>query len=389
MKIGGKGVVILTAILLTGAVVWSLLPSPVPVEVAGVEARTLTVVIEEQGRTRARDPFIVAAPINGRLLRPTLEIGDQITQGQEIARIAVAPDDRRTEAMAQANLAAAQARRAAAEAELLEAESAYARARNEEERRGELFKTNVASAEEVEYYKQVTDASEAKQLSMRAALQAADAEVDSAQSLLLGSMPANENSILAVSAPVTGTVYQVYEESERVVQAGTPLYAISGENALEVIVDLLTQDAVQVSVGQPLLASGWGGDEVLLGEVTRIEPQAFTRVSALGVEEQRVNVIGSLQKVPANLGAEYRIDAGIVVWQQENVLTVPTSAIFQRQGRWHTFVVSAGRARSRAIGIGRRNAEYAQVLEGLAAGEQVIQFPSDLIGEGVAVEPAR
>jgi HlyD family secretion protein len=384
MKLNMKGSGLMAAALFAAAVLWALLqPEVVPVTTGVVAPRTLAVVIEEQGRTRAQDPFVVAAPISGRLLRPALEAGDAVAAGDVIARIAVSPDDRRTEAVSQANLLAAQARRSAAEAAVLEAESASARARNEEQRRAELAKTGVATAEEIDYYRQVTDAAEARLLSMRAALQEADAEIERARSFLLGGD--DDAGVLAITAPVSGTVYRVHEQNERVVPAGTPLYELSRDNALEIVVDLLTQDAVRVRAGHPLLITGWGGTEVLRGAVERIEPQAFTRISALGVEEQRVNVIGALPAVPAGLGAEYRIDAAIVVWEESDVLTVPASAVFQREGRWQVFVVDDERAHLRSIGTGQRNRDYVQVLNGLEAGAEVVVFPSDLVGDGVRV----
>lgn len=372
--------------LFAALLAWVLLrPDVIAVDTALAGTRTLTVTIEEQGRTRARDPFIVAAPISGRLLRPAFEPGDEVEAGAIIARIAVPPDDRRTEAMAQANLAAAQARRAAAESVVAEAESAVARARREEERRAELFKTGMATPEELEFYGQAVVSAEARLASMRAALQAADAEVASAQSRLLGSTADDTDGILDVTAPVAGTVYRVFEENERVLPAGTPLYALSHDNALEIVVDLVTQDAVRVSAGQPLRLTGWGGNEVLEGYVARIEPQAFTKVSALGVEEQRVNVIGTLQAVPPGLGAEYRVEAAIVVAQHDDVLTVPSSAVFRRGETWQVFTVEEGRARLRTLVVGERNRDFIEVREGLQPGAEVIEFPSDLVVDGVRV----
>ena len=373
------------ALVITVALALVLRPEKIAVQVGTVETRPLTVMIEEQGRTRARDPFLVAAPINGRLLRPALEAGDNVQAGQIIARIAVAPDDRRATAVAQASVAAAEARREAAAATLQDAEGVLARARNEEERRAELFKTGIATAEEIEYYRQLTDSAAARVESLRASLQATEAEVISARSLLLGSDADNEAGILAVTSPVNGTVYRVFEESERVLQAGTPLYSLSHDNALEIVVDLLTQEAVRVQPGQPLQITGWGGSERLTGSVMRVEPQAFTRISALGVEEQRVNVIGSLPNVPPSLGAEYRVDVGIIVAHLEAALTLPASAAFQREDRWYCYVNADGRAHLREFTIGLRNRDYLQVIDGIAAGEQVVLFPSGLIMDGVAI----
>lgn len=385
-----KGVGLLAAAAFAALLLWALLrPEIVMVETALAERRTLTVTIEEQGRTRARDPFIIAAPINGRLLRPAFEAGDEVEAGTVIARIAVPPDDRRTEAMAQANLAAAQARRAAAESAVGEAESAHARALREEERRGELAKTGMATPEEVEFYAQAAIAAEARLASMRAALQAAEAEVASAQSRLLGNDPDDADGIFDVTAPVSGTLYRVFEENERVVPAGTPLYALSHDNALEVVVDLVTQDAVHVSPGQMLRLTGWGGREMLPGYVTRIEPQAFTKISALGVEEQRVNVIGALQALPPGLGAEYRVDVAIVVAEIADALTVPAGAVFRRGEQWQVFTVEDGRARLRALEIGQRNRDYVEVRAGLEPAAAVIVFPSDLVVDGVRVRTER
>jgi len=373
------------AVVVILAVVFAMSPTPLPVETALVEERTLTILVEEQGRTRARDPFVVAAPINGRLLRIQLDEGNHVEQGQIIARIALAPEDRRTEATYRANLTAAEARQAAAEAALMEAESAVARARREEERRGELLKNNLISQEELEYYYQVTDSAEARRLSAQATQAAAAAEVESARSRLLGISTDNEEGVLDITAPVSGTIYRVYEESERVVQAGTPLMDISNDDSLEIIIDLLTQDAVKVSPGDPILVTGWGEDRVISARVSYIEPQAFTKISALGVEEQRVNVISEFLEPTSPLGAGYRIEAGIVVWEEDNVLTVPTSALFQRSSTWQVFVVTGDTVELRALTLGQRGREYAQVLDGLRADDRIVLYPSDLISEGITV----
>lgn len=371
--------------LIVVVVIYATRPSPLPVEVAAIEARTLTILVEEQGRTRARDPYLVAAPITGRLLRSQLNEGDHVDRGQVISRIALAPEDQRTEAVSRANLTAAQARHAAAEAALMEAESAVARARREEERRGELLKNNLISQEEMEYYYQVTDSAEARLLSTQANISATEAEIESARSRLLGVSPDNEEGVLEVMAPVDGTIYRVYEESERVVSAGSPLFDISNDDSLEIVIDLMTQDAVKVAAGDPILVTGWGEDRVISARVITIEPQAFTKVSALGVEEQRVNVIAEFLEPSQPLGAGYRIEAGIVVWEQDRVLTVPTSAIFQRTNTWQVFAVVDDKVELRSLELGQRGREYAQVLDGLNENDVVVLYPSDLIEEGITV----
>lgn len=376
---------ILTALVLV-VVVIVMRPSPLGVEVGQVTFRPLTITVEEQGRTRARDPYIVAAPISGRLLRSELDEGDKVSRGQIIARIALAPDDRRTLAIYQAELTAAQARHAAGEAALMEAQSAFSRALKEEERRGELFKSNLISSEEMDTYRQQTDVAEARLRSVQASLEASAAEVESARSRLLGMDADSEEAVHQVSSPVDGTIYRSFEDSERVVQAGTSLYAISNDDRLEIVIDLLTQDAVQVEPEDPILISGWGGEQTLSARVSYVEPEAFTKVSALGVEEQRVNVIAELLETPETLGAGYRIEAAIVIWEQENVLTVPVSAVFQRGDSWHTFVAQNGKVELRPLQLGRRNRDFAQVIGGIEEGELVILYPSDLVSEGVNIE---
>jgi len=213
------------------------------------------------------------------------------------------------------------------------------------------------------------------------------ADETSARALLMGSSGSDsENPTVQVYAPASGTIQLVHERGDRVIAAGTPLFQISNEDALELIIDLLTQDAVRVYPGDTILITGWGGDDVLMGKVDYVEPQAFTKYSALGVEEQRVNVVGSLLENNPQLGAGYRIEAAIAVWQQDDVLTVPTSALFRRDNSWHVFLVENDTATLRPVRVGQRSRDYAQVLEGLQRGSEVIAFPSDLVQEGVAVE---
>jgi HlyD family secretion protein len=368
---------------------WIFQPEPVLVELDQVSQRSLVVMVEEQGSTRARDPFVVAAPIAGRLLRSGLNAGDRVEQGQVLARIALPPEDGRREAVLRANLVAAEAREAAARAALMEAESANARAMNDEQRRNELAKNNLTTAEELDYFRQVADSAQARMLSMQASLQAARAEVESARSQLLGIAWENESAVQQVTAPVDGTIYRIHEQSERVVQAGTPLLSLSNDDVLEIVIDVLTQEAVQIQPGAAVLVSGWGGQQVLQARVRRVEPEAFTRVSALGVEEQRVNVIADFSGDTGGLGAGYRVDAGIVVWEADNVLAIPTSAIFQRSGEWYAFVAEDDRARLRALQLGQRNREHAQVLSGVSFGELVIAFPTAIVADGTLIEASR
>ncbi len=373
---------------IAGLLLVFLRPSPIDVEVGLVASGPFFEAVEAQGRTRAINPYRVAAPIAGRLLRTELDEGDRVSSGQVLARIAPTPQDQRSLAFAQANLIATQARFTAAEAALEETRSASARVARELERREELFRNKLASAEETELYRQLATAEQARMRSAEANLRAAEADIESARSFLLGVSPDDGNegeSIIEIMAPVSGTVYKVFEESERVIPAGAPLFEISNQDGLEVIADLLTQDAIKIQAGDTVYITGWGGDQTINAVVKYIEPEAFTKISALGVEEQRVNVIAELLDSPENLGAEYRIEVAIVTWQATEVLTIPSSAIFQRSNGWNTFVVNDGKVETRPLLIGSRGRELSRVVGGVSEGERVILYPSDLINEGAVV----
>jgi len=375
-------------IALVGLGLYILWPVPIAVDTGIVESRPFYEAVQAQGRTRAIDPYTVTSPIAGRLLRSDLDVGDRVATGDIVARIAPTPQDPRTLAFGEANLEAAEARYSAAEAVLEEASAALSRANRELERREELFENDLASAEETELYRQLSVTEQSRTRRAEATIRAAEAEIESARSFLLGVGPTNsidEATIVEISAPVTGTIYSNSEKNERVIPAGTPLLEISNEDNLEAIVDLLTQDAVKVEEGATVYISGWGGDHIINAIVNYIEPEAFTKVSALGVEEQRVNVVIGLLNPPANLGSEYRIEVSIVTWQANEVLTIPTSAIFQRSNGWNTFVVVDGVVEIKPVLIGQRTREVTRVIGGLTEGEQVILYPSDLISEGVAV----
>jgi HlyD family secretion protein len=377
--------VIAGVLIAFGLLFFVLRPVPIAVDTGLVQVRPFSVTVDEQGRTRARNPYTVAAPITGRLLRTTLDEGDRVQQGEVIARIALPPQDRRTLAVSEANVTAADARVAAALATLEQANSTVTRVARELERREELFKQGLTTEEETEFYRQLLIVEKARVASGEANLLAARADLESARSVLLGSGTNKPEGVEEVLAPTNGTIYRVLEESERVVQAGTPLFSVSNQDSMEVVVDLLTQDAVKVDAGDPVRINGWGGDYVINAVVRYIEPEAFTKFSALGVEEQRVNVIADLLDAPANLGAEYRVEVSIVIWQGDNVLTIPSSAIFQRATGWNTFVVVDGEIELRNILIGYRGREYAQVIDGIEEGERVVLFPSDLIEQGIRV----
>ncbi len=374
---------LLICLALAVMLILALQPPVLQVELAAVERRDILLSVQEQGRTRGRDPYVIAAPVAGRLLRTSFNEGDTVIRGQLLAHLALARESPRTEAVLRAELAAAEARQDMVRAELNEAESALGRARREQERRATLLAGNLISREESESFNQVLEVAAARVARLSAAMLAAAAEAESARSRLLGASGDDEDFVQNIFSPVDGTIYRIHERNERVVPAGTPLLEISNEDRLEIVVDLLTQEAVRVAPGQSMLVDGWGGEQILEARVRYVEPEAFTKFSALGVEEQRVNVIADFIDSPDGLGAEYRIEASIITSRIENALTVPASAIFQRSGNWHVYVLEDGRAVSRQIGIGARNQQYAEVLDALSEGELVVLFPSAVLEEGI------
>lgn len=359
--------------------------SELPVEVSEVRLDTLRVLVEEEGRTRARDRYVVAAPVTGRLQRIDMREGDAVGAGEVLARLTPAPEDARARAVTQAQVDAAEARRTQLAAEAERAMAAAAQARREAERREELAAAGALSPEQMEQARlQASTATRAAEASA-SAVDAAAADVRAMRASLQGSDPSGGGPAVPVTAPSAGRVLRVLEESERVVPAGTPLLEIAGASGLEVVVDVLSADAVRITSGDPVLVNEWGGDRTLHGRVRLVEPAAFTEVSALGVEEQRVNVIVDLVDLPAGLGAGFRVEAAVVVWEGVDVLTVPTSSLFQRDGAWHLFAMEGGRARLRRLELGQRSADAAQVLDGVEVGEEVILFPSSDVRDGVRV----
>ncbi len=370
---------------------WRMLGgSAVSVEVAEVRGDTLTVQVEDEGRTRAHDRFVVAAPVAGRVSRSRVEEGADVAEGDVLATVSPPPQDPRLRTEARAAVEAARARLDRAGAAEAEAQGAYDQALREVQRRRPLFDQGALSREAMERYERAASAARATLETARAEVRSAQSDLAAVRARLIDSDPeANPGRTVAVRAPVAGTVLLVLQESERVVQAGAPLFEIADPGGLEVVVDLLTEDAVRVSPGDPVVVTGWGGEETLHGTVRLVEPEAFTEVSALGVKEQRVNVVVDLTWLPASLGSGYKVDAAVIIWQGADVLSVPTSALFERSGGWRVFVVEGGRARLREVRMGRRGADRAEIVTGLEEGDRVILFPSDQVSEGVRVEAAR
>jgi HlyD family secretion protein len=374
------------ALALVALIALSSRGSPLEVETATAQVGPLEVVVEDEGRTRAVDRYIVTAPVAGRVQRITVREGNHVDAEAVLARIEPLPLDAPTRGQLQAQLSAASARLRSARAALAQAAEASAQARRELERRRALVTEGALAAEVLEQFALALELREQERVTAQEGVRAAEADVEGVRALLSGSTGAS-TTLVAVRAPSSGTVLRVPERSERVVAAGEPLVEVGDPAALEVLVDVLTPDAVRIRQGMPARLTGWGGD-TLHATVRRVEPSAFTRVSALGVEEQRVNVILDLAHRPAELGEGYRVDARIIVWEAAAVLTVPTSALFSDAAGWRAFVVEQGRARLRPVEVGERGDARTQVLSGLEEGETVIVFPPDDLVEGARVREA-
>ncbi|MFL5408654.1 MAG: efflux RND transporter periplasmic adaptor subunit [Myxococcales bacterium] len=373
------------ATAIAAGLVWAAWPKPVAVDLATVARGLFEVTVSETGRTRVRNRYAVSAPVSGALSRIGLRPGDAVEGGQLVARILPAEPpllDARTRAEALSRLRAAEASRGRAAAQLDRASTQLAFARTEAERQRKL-----AAAGSVP--ERVRDAAQAEErarggeaLAANFAVQAADAEVEAARATVAavsGRGKAQAEAI--VRAPARGVVLRVLQQSEAPVAAGTPLLEIGEPDELEVVVDLLTQDAMRVLPGAPARIAGLGGED-LPAHVRRVEPSGFTRLSALGVEEQRVCVLLDVSEKVPRLGDGYRVEVAITVFSGADVLQVPASAVFRSGSSWSLFVAEGSRVRLRVVELGQRNEAAVQVLAGVRAGERVLLHPSDRVREG-------
>jgi HlyD family secretion protein len=380
--------------LLSIALIIVFRPASVSVETARVERGLLRVTVDEEGRTRVHDHFVIAAPVAGKLERIDLHEGDRVVPDMIVARIEPVPLDERAKSEAEARLSAARAAKLAADARLEQAKAALDQASRARARTDALVAEGLTSEKEQEEDRLAETTAEREVEAASFAVQVARYEVEAARAALLtvvdpsGGLAAVDNtgdSIQLVRSPVAGRVFRVVTRSEQVVAAGTPLLELGDTSALEVIVDVLSPDAVRIQQGAMMIVEDWGGEAPLLARVRLIEPSAFTKVSALGVEEQRVNVIADFMNPPARLGDGFRVEARIVVWEEEDVLKIPTSALFRQGSGWAVFAVKNGMARLREVDIGKRNISEAEVLGGLSEGEETILYPSDQLEDGVRV----
>ena len=372
------------------ALAFLLRARPAIVETSRVELGAMQVTVEEEGKTRVRDRFVVSSPVAGRLARIALREGDAVEERAVVARLAPVPLDERARAEARARLQAAIAAERAAQARVRKARTVMEQARRDHGRADELAAAGTIPAGMREQA-ELSEETMARDLeSALFAARAAAFDVEAARSALMAAESDRQNGAAAeliVRAPVTGRILRILQESERSVAAGTPLVEIGDPAKLEIVLDLLSSDAVKVRPGAPMLVQG-GEGRPLRARVRTVEPSAFTKVSALGVEEQRVNVIADFIEPAGRLGDGYRVEAAIILWEGADVVRAPASSLFRRDSNWAAFVVEGGRARRRNVVVGQRNSEVAQIVRGLRPGEVVIVHPGDGIEEGSRVRPS-
>ena len=377
--------------LIVGAIVLAALwPEATEVDAAPVERGPLQVTLDEDGETRVRHRFVVSAPLSGRLQRIGLEPGDQVVGGRTVvARLTPAPApliDPRTQAELRAALAASRAALGSAQAERDRAAAALARVRSSLKRHASLARAGAIAPDALEAME--TEAQTAEETARAAgfAVSRAEHEVQLARARM--QPPASGGRTVEVTAPVDGVVLRRLRESESVVPVGEPLLEIGDPAALEIVADLLSTDAVRVRPGSPVVVEQWGGSDPLEARVRRVEPSGFMKVSALGVEEQRVNVIMDFVD-PAGaaraLGDGYRVEVRVVVWREQDVVKVPVGGLFRRGQAWAAFAVDGDHVRLRPVRLGQRNALEAQILEGLDPGDRVVLFPADTLADGAAI----
>ncbi len=351
----------------------------------------MKVTVDDEGETRLRRRFVVSAPVPGRVLRIESRPGDIVKAGATLAVIqpaALTPLDSRTQATGEARVSAADAAATRATAErqrlgvdLKQAESDAARAKS-------LFDTGYGSREAYEQADARVRGLREAIAAAASAVRAAEFELEAAKGALLSRGQAAGGRAVTVAAPIAGVILKRIQESEAVVTPGAPLVEIGNLDDLEIVSDLLSTDAVKVKAGADVVIDRWGGEGTLAGRVQRIEPAGFMKISALGVEEQRVNVVIDFvdpRERRASLGDGYRVEVRIVVWEKTDAVTVPTSSLFRLAGEWAVFVVDGDVLHRRAVKIGQRNDQAAEVLEGLAAGDRVVAYPGESLRDGSKV----
>jgi HlyD family secretion protein len=381
------------ALGLVAMIVVAFLPKPVPVDLVPVRRAALRVTVDEDGRTRVMDRYVVSSPLGGNLARIELDPGVRLEEGQVLARlvpIARPLMDAQTRAEAQARVDAAAAQRSQTVAAVERSEAAFEYAETHVQRQRPLAARGAVPQDTFDRAQLELRSRREELASARFGVRVAAHQLEMARAALGRLDDGSTGEQMEVTSPIEGSVLRLIQESGGVVQAGTPLLEVGDPSHLEIAVDVLTSDAVHIEPGDRVVIERWGGDEELLGHVRMIEPSAFTRTSALGVEEQRVNVVIDLDSPREEwerLGDGYRVETRIVIWEEENVLVVPASAVFRQGDGCAVYRLDGNLARLTEVDTGRRNGLSVQILGGLEEGDRVVAHPSDQVIDGVEITP--
>jgi HlyD family secretion protein len=385
------GVVLLVALVVVG-----LWPRAVPVEAGTVTRGPLVVTIDEEGMTRVRNRYVISAPVAGQLRRIDWKAGAAVEAGKTVIAILETSGadflDARSQAQAEARVRTAEAAREAAKAQRERASAGAKMFSADLDRLKQLFAQKVLSAQEYDSAQMRASTTQQEERAAEFALKVAEFELQQAQAILSRGASGGKSAAepLVITSPVSGRILRVMQESARVVPGGFPLLEVGDATDLEVRIEVLSRDGVAIKPGTRVMLEQWGGAEPLAARVRHVEPSAFTKISALGVEEQRVYVIAdftdALEKRPT-LGDNYRVEARIVVWENGSALRAPAGALFQRGGFWQVFAIEAGRSKLRSVKIGRSNGVETEIVEGLGEGTRVVIYPGDKVVDGTRVAP--
>ncbi len=399
-----KGRLILIGLTVVAAalvIVYTIRSSGVSAELAVVKRTGLRTVVRAEGQTRVEERYVFTAPVSGQLLRIDAQPGDSVRTGDVLFRVLPPPDSEQSLRVARARLEAARSQVMRMERMRDDARAAAEQAARTLERQRVLAAEEILSPQELEQAELAAASARRQWDAAESAFRAAVADAQSAEALALADESERMQSGISVRAVEAGVLLSIRDRSGRVVAAGEPILETGNLERMEVVVDVLSEDAVQIRPGNPVALSGWGEEGVLEARVRYVEPAAFTKWSALGVEEQRVNVVIDLVSTGAlwtdgpdeqpsapitgRLGDGYRVDADIEIWSSDDALTVPVSAVFREAGEWFVFAVVRDTAEKRSVSLGRRSSEAAVVLSGLQAGDVVIRYPTADIAPGVRI----
>jgi len=389
---------VLLGVIVLGGLVYAFLPQPISVDVAPVVRGPLQITVDEDGKTRICERYVVSTPLTGNLLRVELDAGDSLVAGETVLATLEPTDpnllDIRTRTEAEARVHAAHAAMKEASAKQEHAIESLELAQHDYDRAKQLIKNKNISREEFDRTEHGERMARAEVRSAEFALQVARYEHEVAKAALIRTQPttsaSQQSDRFELRSPINGRVLRVFQESAAVVPAGTRLMEIGDPTDLEIEIDVLSPDAVKIRPGAKVILEQWGGDEPLEARVRLVEPSAFLKVSALGVEEQRVNVIADFVDAPEKrpaVGDAYRIEARIVIWEAKDVLKVPAGALFREGNDWAVFLYESGRAKLQKVQSGKNNGLEAEVRVGLTENAQVIVNPSDRVRDDILVAP--